>query len=85
MNLGMKVTLLHARFGPTVLRNVTGIHYGYNHRDIQRLPATIRPESHLRELKVAFESDIHGTGCTYTVSEIVDFETALEAEKAEHF
>ena len=70
-NLGMKVTV---NFGvwaiPAVLRNVTEIHYKY---------------CRAGEARVAFESDIHQTGCTYKISDIEEFETSLETEIAEEF
>lgn len=57
---------------PTVLRNVTEIHYRY-------------PSSYQGDARIAFESDIHSTGCTYKVSDIEEFETSLETEIAEEF
>lgn len=72
-NLGMQVKI---NFGvwalPTVLRNVTEIHYRY-------------PSSYQGDARIAFESDIHSTGCTYKVSDIEEFETSLEFEVAEEF
>lgn len=54
-----------------ILRNVTEIHLGYE---------TIMPEP-----RIAFESDVQSTGVTYAVSEIEEFETACETEKAAEF
>ena len=72
-NLGMKVTVKFGSWAiPEVLRNVTEIHYRY-------------PSSYDGEARVAFESDIHSTGCTYKVSDIEEFETSLEVEVAEEF
>ena len=72
-NLGMKVTVKLGSWAiPTVLRNVTEIHYRY-------------PSSYAGEARVAFESDIHQTGCTYKVSDIEEFETSLETEIADEF
>lgn len=72
-NLGMKVTVKIGSWAiPQVLRNVTEIHYRY-------------PSSYAGEARVAFESDIHQTGCTYKISDIEEFETALETEIAEEF
>lgn len=51
-------------------RNVTEIHYNY--------PDGLWPS-------VAFESDIHGTGCTWPIECLISFETRLESEKAESF
>lgn len=72
MNQGMKVTIRHKDFGTVTLRNVTEIHYGY-------------PSAMLEGEKVAFESDIHGTGMTYAVKNVIEFETSLETEKSESF
>jgi len=52
-----------------ILRNVTEIHYRY-------------PSSHER---VAFESDIHGTGTTYDIEDVAEFEMFPEAEVADSF
>lgn len=72
-NLGMKVTISFGSWAiPTVLRNVTEIHYRY-------------PSSYLGGVRIAFESDIHSTGCTYKLSDIEEFETSLETEIAEEF
>ena len=72
-NLGMKVTVKIGSWAiPQVLRNVTEIHYRY-------------PSSYAGEARVAFESDIHQTGCTYKISDIEEFETSLETEIAEEF
>jgi len=61
-----------------VLRNVTEIHYRYP-----------RPGGDLRK-RVAFESNIHRTGITYSVEgggilEIIEFEAVPETELAEEF
>ena len=74
-NQGMKITIIFKKSsifeGRTVtLRNITEIHYNY-------------PFS--TEKRVAFESDIHGTGDTHNVSDIEEFYTELETEKAESF
>lgn len=75
-NHGVKVVIqfeIASRFsGQTVtLRNVTEIHYNY---------PSASPGS-----RVAFESDIHGTGITYDVDDILEFETKLEDQEAETF
>lgn len=44
----------------TTLHNITEIHFGYY--------------SSMPRKQVAFESDIHRTGCTYYVDEIAEFE-----------
>jgi len=61
----------YRRFKQTVLRNVTEIHWRY-----PGLP------SHTR---VAFESDIHGTGITFVVEWTAEFEAVLETERAAGF
>ena len=76
---GIKVTVRFSATGTfmslkdltQVLRNVTEIHYGY-------------PSVQKRK-RIAFESDIHGTGCTYEVNDINEFEATPETEKAENF
>lgn len=71
---GVKVTM---RFNGTgtfaslkdhtqVLRNITEIHYGY--------------KSSLKRKGIAFESNIHETGCTYDIVDIEEFETESETE-----
>ncbi len=75
---GMKVRLWHNLEGETVtetLRNVTEIHYNYRRRN------KFGPG----EVMVAFESDVHGTGGTYRLATIVEFEATTEAEVAESF
>lgn len=76
--LGMRVAIrFNAQFShchrvpAVVLRNVTEIHLGYE---------TLMPEP-----RIAFESDVQGTGVTYAVSEIEEFETACETEEAAGF
>jgi len=69
---GFRVTI---RFAPSmpmvsdVRRNVTEIHYRYPSLDGQR---------------IAIESSIHGTGGTYAMSDIAEFEAILETEVADH-
>lgn len=79
-NLGMRVTVTFhpdRRRPRTILRNVTEIHYGCDR-------ALNEPQG---RIYVAFESDVHGTGCVWdlAVARIVEFETALETERAEAF
>lgn len=57
----------------TILRNVTEIHYNYNRSSTGGRP------------KIAFESDIHGTGITRYIDNVLEFETFPETEKAEAF
>lgn len=72
-NLGMQVKISVGGWAtPTVLRNVTEIHYRY-------------PSTYQGDARIAFESDIHSTGCTYKISDIEEFETSLETEIAEEF
>lgn len=56
-----------------LLRNVTEIHLGYN----------ADRAGHVQ--RVAFESDLHGTGVTYEVSDIAEFVTVPETELQEAF
>lgn len=84
INYGMKVRILfkkNSKFkGKTErLRNVTEIHYNYNHRFIKD------GALHILIRMVAFESDIHKTGVTYSIEEIEEFETKLETKKAKEF
>ena len=64
--MGNDVTLKHAQFGNVELHNVTEIHYCYP--DI------------LGKQRIAFESDIHTTGITYDVTDVLEFE-AKSADK----
>jgi hypothetical protein len=73
-NFGVRVELKFTENlseGMCTLRNVTEIHYGYR--------------SMLGHKRVAFESDIHSTGVTYSEDEIEQFETYPETSKAESF
>ena len=38
-----------------------------------------------REGRVAFESDIHGTGITYDTQDVIEFEAVLETDVARRF
>ena len=74
-NLGMKIKIKYTKnsvYGveSEVFRNITEIHYCYL--------------SPLKEKATAFESDIHGTGCTRFNNEIKEFEATLEIKKAKH-
>ena len=78
-NLGMKIRVklnknLGAKDRKITYRNVTEIHYCY--------PSVT---SELHGKKIAFESDIHGTGCTWHLADIDEFETELETKKARNF
>lgn len=76
---GMKVRVKFSktgRFGSLVeawqeFRNVTEVHYGY-----------LSPVSPTR---IAFESDIHETGCTYDISDLAEIGITQETEKVEKF
>lgn len=57
-----------------VYRNVTEIHYNYSRS------ALIGDSP-----KIAFESDIHGTGGTWMIDDILEFETIPEEEVAEEY
>jgi len=60
---GMNVVLKHRLFGIVDLYNVTKIHWGYRNRPI-----------HDNAPRVLFESDIHNTGNTYKIADILGFE-----------
>lgn len=70
MNYGNKVILRMIK-NTAILRNVTEIHWNYS-----RHPA---------EQMVAFESDIHKTGLTLHMSNVIEFETRLETQKENNF
>lgn len=77
MQFGMRVKIkfqpwlfLEARCDGQEYRNVTEIHYGYQ----SPLPN-----------RIAFESDIHQTGCTWSLSDLAEIEITQEIEKAETF
>lgn len=92
-NLGMKVTIFYAKTSAlyhgsgyikgcipgTILRNVTEIHYDYNHNLREQGLKTFQ------DVSIAFESDIHQTGMTYYIKDIAEFKTELETEKSEDF
>jgi hypothetical protein len=59
-----------------VLRNVTEIHWNFES------PLNIDKEIGKR---VAFESDIHGTGILRCITDIEEFETELETKKQKGF
>ena len=75
MNNGMRVVISYKeREGDweiEILNNVTEIHYNYT--------------SVLSGLQIAFESDIHETGCTKNVADIDNFEAIIQNEKADEF
>jgi len=73
INYGFKVTLQHSTLGIVILRNVTEIHSG-----IANIPVRLGP-------KIAFESNVHGTGATYEIANITEFATSLEYSKAVAF
>ncbi len=62
--MAIKVTLKHKDFGEVVIENVTEIHYCY--------PSPMGK-------RIAFESDIDGTGCTYPVEDVIEFEAAEQS------
>jgi len=67
---GMRVNIIMENGEKVTLRNVTEIHYNY--------PGVIRN-------RIAFESAVHHTGCTYSLDSIKEFETELEVEKMNDF
>ena len=78
LNLGMKVEIKYTKNSAyyragvrtQTYRNVTEIHYCFN--------------SPLGK-QTAFESDIHGTGCTIFNDEVAEFEAIQETKKAKSF
>jgi hypothetical protein len=71
VNLGCKVNVTFTNKDKVTYRNVTEIHYNY--------------KSYISVNKIAFESDIHCNGCTWSIDSIDEFETTLEIGKAESF
>lgn len=89
-NLGVRVEMRFSKnsiFGPQVqtLHNVTEIHY--NFYDGNTGPNGTIPSKHEVnfESRIAFESDVHGTGVGYQISDIAEFETFPETTKARSF
>jgi hypothetical protein len=70
--LGMKIYLKLGSGEEGYARNMTEIHYGY------REPLSLGQ-------RVAFESNIHGTGFTHSVGEIIEFIATPEVEIAKEF
>ena len=73
-NLGFSVRTLFKNGDEITYRNVTEIHYNYS--SIIEMYGTVW---------IAFESMIHGTGCTFKMEDITEFEAKTETEKAEDF
>ena len=75
-NLGIDVQVKFSQDGAfhgaeTTFHNITKIHYGY--------------ESLLGVgTRIAFESDVHGTGNTYDISDIAEFESKPATKKSEN-
>jgi len=69
-NFGMTVKATMVNGEVLVFNNVTEVHYCY-------------PSSVSKSL--AFESDIHGTGCTYRVELVTEFEVRPATELADQF
>ncbi len=65
----VKIKYKDIRKNLDIFRNVTEIHYNF--------PSLLNPS-------IAFESDIHGTGCTRFIDDIKEFNTSLEINKAKH-
>ncbi len=86
MNLGMNVTLTMAPpyTRLTVLHNVTEIHY-LNRTNIELYAGRVNPNSDLLQPRIAFESDVHGTGITYALKDVLEFEAKVATEKADIF
>ena len=64
-------------------RNVTEIHYNY--ADGKKFGEDRKEADFCGDHRVAFESEIHGTGITQVIGYIEEFETKLETEKAKSF
>ena len=80
MNYGMQVTITYnenSHMGNIIetLNNVTEIHYNY----VSAITGTVN------RIRVAFESDIHGIGCTRNMSTISEFEAVAQDKKAKDF
>lgn len=76
-NWGMRVVIWFKKprfYPPTVLRNVTEIHYNHMRLDHRQIG-----------FAVAFESEVHSAGCNYQLSDIFEFETRLETKKEKEF
>ena len=72
-NFGMKVKVIFKNGNIEYFRNITEIHYNYRNEYLELN----------KEIMIAFESDINGTGCTHNMDEIQEFETKLENKKEE--
>jgi hypothetical protein len=68
--LGMSVWVRFVDGREVTYRNVTEIHSSYPTIDGDR---------------IAFESDVHSTGCTWERSRIAEFEAKAESEEANAF
>lgn len=81
MNYGLKIKIKYTtesdyfRHGnkSDIFRNVTEIYYNY--------PSPLEYISP----QIAFESDIHGTGCTKFIDGVKEFEATIEKSKAKSF
>ena len=74
MKLGMCVRIKRAAGYTQLLRNVTEIHYNYD-----------SPAKEIMGVQCAFESDVHETGITVAMTEIVEFEATVEEHRADVF
>lgn len=72
-NFGMNVVFKHRYFGVVTLNNVTEVHWGY-----PLLGGVARN-------RVAFESDLHGTGATYEIADILEMEVFAAGDLAPTF
>ena len=70
-NLGCKVEVTFKDGEKETFRNITEIHFGY--------------KSVLGTRRIAIESDIHGSGATYDMDKIKEFEIELENREAKIF
>lgn len=72
-NLGNKFTVVKKDGTCVVLRNVTEVHFNYT------------DGWNWHSNRVSFESDIHSTGITYPINDIVEFYSEIESEKSDNF
>lgn len=68
MEIAFEVEIKHRQWGIIRLENITEIHYQY--------PSVVG-------LRIAFESDIEGTGYVYDVEDILEFEAKVQTEEVQ--
>lgn len=80
MNNGIDVKITFTNDHESIYHNITEIHYNYRNGLIDH---STPKDSFLREICIAFESDIHQNGYTYPMAEILEFSTTPSKEIAE--